>query len=229
MKGFSLINILMIEDDLEIAELLTQYLLKYDINITNYDSPELGINALRLKKYSLVILDLSLPDIDGTEVCKIIRKTSNIPIIISSARGDISDKIICFEYGADDYLPKPYDSQELVLRINSLLRREQIKDETKELTKIFSIDIHKMEIIQHNKLIDFTNAEYHIMSYLIKKSGFAVSREELLLNVESIKYESSYKSIDVLIGRIRSKIEPNPKKPKYIISLRGVGYKLINQ
>lgn len=219
----------MIEDDLEIAELLTEYLLRYDINLTNYDTPELGISGLRLKRYDLVVLDLSLPDIDGTEVCKIIRKTSNIPIIISSARSDIGDKIICFEYGTDDYLPKPYDSQELVLRINSLLRREQIKDKSKEVPKIFSIDINKMEITKNKELIDFTNAEYHIMEYLIQKEGFAVTREEILLNVESIKYESSYKSIDVLIGRIRAKIEKDPKKPQYIISLRGVGYKLINQ
>lgn len=219
----------MIEDDIEIAELLSEYLLRYDMNVTNYDNPELGISGLRLKKYDLVILDLSLPDIDGTEVCKIIRKTSNIPIIISSARSDISDKITCFEYGADDYLPKPYDSQELVLRINSLLRREQIKEENIEKEKVFVCDFEKMEITQNNNPIDFTNAEYNIMVYLIKRSGYAVSREELLTNVESIKYESSYKSIDVLIGRIRSKIEQNPKKPQYIISLRGVGYKLINQ
>jgi len=219
----------MIEDDLEIAELLEEYLLRYEIKLTNYDTPELGISGLRLKKYDLVILDLSLPDMDGTEVCKIIRKNSNIPIIISSARSDISDKITCFEYGADDYLPKPYDSQELVLRINSLLRREQIKDESKPIKDIFVLDTNKLEISQNDNLIDFTNAEFNIMSYLIEKAGYAVSRQELLTNVESIKYESSYKSIDVLIGRIRNKIEKDPKKPQYIISIRGVGYKLINQ
>jgi len=210
----------MIEDDLEIAELLEEYLLRYEIKLTNYDTPELGISGLRLKKYDLVILDLSLPDMDGTEVCKIIRKNSNIPIIISSARSDISDKITCFEYGADDYLPKPYDSQELVLRINSLLRREQIKDESKPIKDIFVLDTNKLEISQNDNLIDFTNAEFNIMSYLIEKAGYAVSRQELLTNVESIKYESSYKSIDVLIGRIRNKIEKDPKKPQYIISIR---------
>ncbi len=219
----------MIEDDLEIAQLLTQYLSQYDIKLTNYDTPELGISGLRLKKYDLMMLDLSLPDIDGTEVCKIIRKTSNIPIIISSARSDIKDKAICFKYGADDYLPKPYDSYELVLRIKSLLRREQIKDESKETPKIFAVNSDKLEITKNNQVIDFTNAQYHIMEYLIQKSGQAVSRQEILLNVESIKYESSYKSIDVLISRIRAKIEVDPKKPQYIVSLRGVGYKLINQ
>ncbi len=223
-----MIKVLMMEDDEEIAELLSEYLLRYDIILNNYETPSQGIEELKSKKYDLVILDLSLPDIDGINVCKIIRKNSNIPIIISTARGGINDKIACFEYGADDYLPKPYDSQELVLRIRALLRRG-VKEDNKEQNKIFISNREKMEIYKNKKLVNFTNAEFYIMEYLIKRAGYAVSREELLLNVESIKYESSYKSIDVLISRIRGKIEKNSKKPRYIISLRGVGYKLVNQ
>lgn len=222
---------MMIEDDLEIAELLEEYLAKYDIKLTNYDCPELGISALSVNKYDLVILDLSLPGLDGTEVCKMIRTKYSLPIIISSARSDISDKAICFNNGADDYLPKPYDSQELVLRINSLLRRGDLQQpsNTNQKSKIFEVDEDKIEITKNGEVLHLTNAEYNILAYLIKKSGYAISREELLLNVESIKYESSYKSIDVLIGRIRQKIELNHKKPEYIISIRGVGYKLINE
>jgi two-component system OmpR family response regulator len=171
-----------------------------------------------------------LPEIDGIEVCKLIREKSNIPIIISSARGAIGDKTQCFELGADDYLPKPYDSQELVLRIHSLLRRNKIVEEKVQSTKkIFEINESKYEISKNNQPIELTNGEYNILKYCIKKAGYAVSREELLLNVESIKYESSYKSIDVLIGRIRSKIEKNPKQPQYIVSIRGIGYKFINE
>ncbi len=223
-----IIKVLMIEDDLEIAELLSEYLLRYDIKLSNFKTPKAGLNELMSNKYDLVILDLSLPDTDGTSVCKTIRKNSDIPIIISTARGGIDDKITCFEYGADDYLPKPYESQELILRIRALLRR-RLKGDEKEDEKIFAADKGKMEIYKKGKPIVFTNAEFYIMEYLIKRAGYAVSREELLINVESIKYESSYKSIDVLISRIRNKIEKNSKKPKYIISLRGVGYKLINQ
>ncbi len=223
-----MIRVLMIEDNLEIAELLSEYLLRYDIELSNYETPKEGLIELKSNKYDLVILDLSLPDIDGTNICKIIRKNSNIPIIISTARGGIDDKITCFEYGADDYLPKPYESQELVLRIKALLRREA-KEGAKEQEKVFVVDREKMEIYKKGKPINLTNAEFYIIEYLIQRAGYAVSREELLINVESIKYESSYKSIDVLISRIRNKIEKNSKKPKYIISLRGVGYKLINQ
>lgn len=221
----------MIEDDLEIAELLKEYLARFDIQLTNFDCPELGISALSVTSFDLVILDLSLPGIDGTDVCKLIRHKYSLPIIISSARSDIKDKAICFNNGADDYLPKPYDSHELVLRINSLLRREhQIthSSKTEEIESVFDINSEKMEITQSGRIVDFTNAEFHIMEYLILKEGYAVSREELLTNVESIKYESSYKSIDVLISRIRNKIEINVKKPQYIISLRGIGYKLVN-
>lgn len=223
-----MIEILMIEDDLEIAELLVEYLAKYDINVTNYDSPELGVSALRMGKYDLTILDLSLPEIDGVQVCRMIRERSDIPIIISSARSDISDKAACFKYGADDYLAKPYDSQELVLRINSVLKRGKARVGEKEESKRFLLDEQMREITKEGAVINLTNAEYQILAYLIKRSNFAISREEILLNVESIKYESSYKSIDVLIGRVRSKIEENPKEPQYIKSLRGIGYKLVN-
>ncbi len=113
----------MIEDDLELAEILISYLEQYNIKITNYDSPELAISALRLKKYDLIILDLSLPEIDGIEVCKMIRKDYDTPIIISSARSNLGDKIACFSVGADDFMPKPYDTQELIFRIKSILRR----------------------------------------------------------------------------------------------------------
>jgi len=220
----------MIEDDLELAEILIYSLKQYDINITNYDSPELAISALRLKKYDLIILDLSLPEIDGIQVCEMIRKDNDTPIIISSARSNLDDKIACFSVGADDFMPKPYDTKELIFRIKSILRRCNPKISQKEEKKaIFVLDEDKMEIYKENKVVNLTNAEYNILAYLIKKAGFVVSRQELLVNIDSIKYESSYKSIDVLIGRVRSKIEENSRKPKYILSIRGIGYKLVNE
>ncbi|WP_368030076.1 response regulator transcription factor [Arcobacter sp. s6] len=228
-----MINILMIEDDLEFANNLIKYLKQYNIEVTNYETPELGISALALKKYNLIILDLTLPNIDGIEVCRLIRLRYETPIIISTQRAFLGDKIACFSYGADDFMPKPYDMQELILRIKAILKRfnNLIINENTTLNKdqVFIFDESKMEIYKNNVLVELTNAEYFILQYMIQKSGFVISREELLSNVDSIKYESSYKSIDVLIGRVRAKIEENPKKPKYIISIRGVGYKLINQ
>jgi len=225
-----MINILMIEDDWEMAELLEEFLVRHNIRVDNYDSPHLGLSALNLKPYDLVILDLSLPEMDGIEVCREIRSKSNIPIIISSARADISDKSICFTMGADDYLPKPYDSQELLLRIHSILRRTQHSNTPQEPIKPFSLDRERHEIKKEGMLLDsLTNAEFDILAYMIERSGFVVGREEILTHAASINYESSLKSIDVMIGRIRNKIEPNPKTPQYIVSIRGLGYKLINE
>jgi two-component system OmpR family response regulator len=226
-----MINILMIEDDSDIAELLSLVLAQHDITLTNFECPELGMSALNIKKYDLLILDLSLPGIDGTEVCKLIREKSQIPIIISSARSDIKDKTMCYNYGADDYIPKPYDTDELILRIKALLKRtkniQNMPEE--EPKKIFTLCAEKLEIYKDDKLLNFTMAEYNILEYLIKKSGYPISRQEILMNVDSIKYESNIKSIDVIIGRIRQKIEINSKEPKYLVSIRGVGYKFINQ
>jgi two-component system OmpR family response regulator len=222
----------MIEDDAELAEILSEYLKKYNIKVTNFLIPEHGISALNEKEYDLLILDLSLPNIDGVDVCKIIRQNNAIPIIISSARSYIGDKVACFTSGADDFMPKPYDTQELIYRIKSILRRckNQIIENPKiDKEKKFDFNESKMEIFKGSSLLDLTNAEYYILLYMLKKTGYVLSRHELLSNVESIKYESSYKSIDVLIGRVRSKIEENIKKPKYILSIRGVGYKFINE
>jgi two-component system, OmpR family, response regulator len=222
----------MIEDDLAFANILIQYLKQYNIEVTNYETPELGISALALKKYNLIILDLSLPNIDGIEVCRLIRLRYETPIIISTNRSFLGDKIACFSYGADDFMSKPYDMQELILRIKAILKRCNNllveKDNILNKKQIFTFDESKMEIYKNNVLVELTNAEYFILQYMIQKSGFVISRQELLSNVDSIKYESSYKSIDVLIGRVRIKIEENSKKPKYIISIRGVGYKLVN-
>ena len=226
-----MINILMIEDDPDIAKLLSLVLIQHEINLTNFECPELGMSALNVQKFDLVILDLSLPGIDGTEVCRLIRKKSQIPIIISTARSDIQDKTICYNYGADDYIPKPYDTDELILRIKALLKRADNTQhiEKREPKKVFTVDNEKLEIYKNRELLHFTMAEYNILKYLIKKSGLPISRQEILMNVDSIKYESNIKSIDVIIGRIRQKIEIHSKEPKYLVSIRGVGYKFVNQ
>lgn len=224
-----MLNILMIEDDMELAEILSEYLAQHDVKITNYDEPYTGMSALATHNYDLLLLDLTLPNLDGLEVCKRVAKQKNIPIIISSARSDLDDKIKALEYGADDYIPKPYDPQELLARIHSLLRRynkKELKNEQKEKSSIFRIDKESREVFFKDKKIELTRAEYEILTLLISKKGHVFSREAIAIESESINPESSNKSIDVIIGRLRAKIEDDPKKPKYIISVRGVGYKL---
>ncbi len=223
-------QVLMIEDDLELAEILTEYLEQFQITITTADDPYMGLSTLDTHKFDLVILDLTLPGLDGLEVCKEIRKRHSIPIIISSARTDITDKVTALENGADDYLPKPYNPRELQARIMSLLRRQQGVIPTQTLTikpKALVLNETQMIITHHNKALPLTAAEYGILSYLMKKEGGVVSREDLIYNIEAINEETSNKSIDVIVGRIRHKLGENPKDPTYIHAIRGIGYKFL--
>ena len=140
----------MIEDDLELADVLTQYLKQFNMEVTNYEEPFLALSSLRMNKYDLIILDLTLPGMDGLDVCKAIVKDFNIPIIISSARSDITDKVIALQLGADDYLPKPYDPRELEIRIKTILRRfnhSNVQEETNN--KTFILDSDKREITKN--------------------------------------------------------------------------------
>ena len=214
----------MIEDDYELAEVLSEYLEELGMSIETEEDPFKALSRLKLEKFDLVILDLTLPGMDGLEVCAEIRAKQNVPIIISSARSDIKDKVTALELGADDYLPKPYDPRELEARIHSILRRYENVDEQEQVSHSdFSLDPEAMEIHYKNNLLDLTNAEYGILAFMIKKQGFVISREDLIHNVAAINEESSNKSIDVMVGRIRNKIGDKA----LIESIRGIGYKLL--
>ncbi|ASM36493.1 transcriptional regulatory protein BaeR [Campylobacter sputorum subsp. bubulus] len=222
-----MINVLMIEDDTEFAQILSEYLAKFNIQITNYDDPYLGLSA-GVKNYDLLILDLTLPGMDGLEVCKEIREKYDIPIIISSARSDLSDKVVGLQIGADDYLPKPYDPKEMHARIMSLIRRYKKSAELteQESDSVFKVDELRHEILFHGQPLTLTPAEFEILAYLIKQHSFSVSREQLVYNCKSLKDKDS-KSLDVIIGRLRNKIGDSSKSPKHIFSVRGIGYKLV--
>lgn len=214
----------MIEDDLELAEILTEYLEQFDFKVITEDDPFKAVSILKLEPFDLVILDLTLPGMDGLEVCEAIRERQDIPIIISSARSDVTDKVAALELGADDYLPKPYDPRELEARIHSVLRRYETKVLQKdEMKSDFKCDTSSMQISYKSRALDLTNAEYGILSYMIQKQGNVVSREDLIHNVNAINEDSSNKSIDVMVGRIRNKLGDKT----LIESVRGVGYKLI--
>lgn len=221
-----MIKILLIEDDIELAKLLHRMLLLENIEATMAFHPVEGLTLLKDNIFDALVLDLSLPEIDGFEICKMVRTSfPNLPIIISSARSDTLDKVKGFELGADDYLPKPYEPIELAFRIRAILRRGIHVQPT---VKIFNIDPEQHIIRRNNREIQLTKAEYDIFLFLFEKEGFVISREDLLLNIDSIKFQSGLKSIDVIIGRIRQKIGDDTKNPHFIISIRGVGYKFIN-
>lgn len=212
-------KILMIEDDSEFAEILSEYLNMYDMQVTNYEDPFLGLSA-GISKFDLIILDLTLPGMDGLEVCQEIVQRYNIPIIISSARSDIQDKIRGLELGADDYIPKPYDPKEMLARINSLLRRYKENDQKAEAPK--DLEIVKEIIFYHGKALDLTPAEFNLLKQMLSQRGKILSREQLVYASPVMSIDSHHKSLDMIISKLRNKLG----EPKLIESVRGIGFKL---
>lgn len=216
-------NILMIEDDAQFASLLTDYLARYNLKVTNFTDPFLGLSA-GVEKYDLLILDLTLPGIDGLEVCREIVAKYDIPIIISSARSDLSDKVIGLQIGADDYLPKPYDPQEMYARIISLLRRyKKIQDiDPSSTTTHIVLNEEKDSITVKGEALDLTPAEYVVMRLLVKHIGSTVSKEQILYDSDVFEYGSD-SSLSVILSRLRKKLGEEVS----IKTVRGVGYKLL--
>lgn len=222
-------NIMLIEDDLEMQELLHDYLYNFDFEVSSYANPLEALKVLESKhSFSLVVLDLMLPHLDGFDVCKRIRQMSSIPIIISSARGNLGDKIVAFEYGADDYLAKPYEPKELVMRMNAILRRvtNTVTQVTKKIGE-FEIDENKMQITQEEHILELTNIEYEIFSLLLNNQDKVLSRESIASFLGSDYSNIKHRAIDMHISNIRNKIFDDSKNAKYIKSVWGIGYKFI--
>ncbi len=220
----------MIEDDLELAQIITDYLASYDIEVTNTDSPYNGLSMLSIKEYKLLILDLTLPEIDGLELIPKIREKSQIPIIISSARDDILDKVMGLERGADDYLPKPYNPRELQARIKAILKRitPVVKEEENVKKTDFELREDDIQILFKGEILSLTLAEFDILKLMIQRNGAVVAREDFIYSSDHIEDDSSLKNIDVMVSRIRSKISKIDDSKTYIKSVRGIGYQLIS-
>ncbi len=222
------VHILMVEDDPVLAELLCNYLANCNISVEVNSDPTTVMAQLEDKTFDLIILDLTLPKMDGLFLCEQISNAHDIPIIISSARDEVSDKVLGFEKGADDYLPKPYDPRELVARIQAMLRRKKgsSSNTTEESFDDFSIDKAKMIISHLGTPLELTVAEYGVLSLFLQQRGMVLNRGSILDGVEGLNWESDERSIDVIISRLRSKLNDTPRSPKYIESIRGIGYRM---
>ncbi len=219
-------NILLIEDDEDMQTLIRDYLVNYDFCVDAFAKPLEALTHLEKNKerYAVVVLDLMLPQIDGFDVCKKIRQISALPIIISSARSEIGDKILGFDLGADDYLSKPYEPRELVLRINAMLKRGANKN---KIVGDFEINEDKHEIKIDGLMLELTKIEYDILNLFLQNRGKVLSRESISNAIGAIEYNSKERTVDMHISNIRQKIGDDSKDPQYIKSVWGIGYKFI--
>ena len=217
---------LLIDDDQKLGDLLKNYLKSYDIDLSAINDPRNAIDTINHLDPDLLILDIMMPHINGFELCKMIREESDTPIIILSARGESDDKVKGIDLGADDYLSKPFEARELVARIHSLLRRTQ-KDLAVRSDQIFQVDQQRLEVSLDGNVLDLTTIEFELMDLFIKNPGVIFTRDEIIKEIKGIDAHLFSRSIDILISRLRHKIEDDPKEPKLIKTIWGKGYMFV--
>jgi len=223
-------KILIIDDDQKLNNLLINYLSKFNFHVEAITHPEKVLTKLKSSTPDIIILDIMLPGMDGFEVCKKIRKEYSTPVIMLTARGDVTDRIVGLELGADDYLPKPFEPRELVARIQSVMRRS---------TRIDSISIAKFGDleIEYNKHtaklngnpIELTTMEFEILSLFTKNPDIVLNRDTIFEKIKGLDSDTFDRSIDVLVSRLRQKLNDDPKKPTFLKTIWGSGYKFIGR
>lgn len=222
-----MLDVLLIDDDVKLAPLLLEYCAMYDIAVQSALLPSEGLHRLQSEPFDAVILDVMLPEMDGFEVCKSIRQFSEIPVIMLTARGEVTDRVVGLEIGADDYLPKPFEPRELVARINTIVKRKQpIAEKTNTLEfDNLSIDTQQRTVAVSGKSIDLTTMEYQLLLMLAAAPGVDFSRDDILNTLKGTETELFSRSVDILVSRLRSKLKPvEPIKTVY-----GSGYAFIGK
>ena len=216
-------HILVVDDDEGIRSLVKQYLNENNYLVTTAESAETASEKVKIVKFDLIILDIMMPGKNGLDFIKDHKKKLDTPIILLTAKGESSDRVEGLEIGADDYLPKPFEPKELILRIKNILNKT-IKTESKRIIEFESvkIDINKLLIIKNNNEFKINNTEKIILEKMINSPGKIFSREDIGILIDLDKE----RSIDVIITRLRKKIEIDPKNPKFLQTIRGAGYVL---
>ncbi len=220
--------ILVVDDEKKIVDIVKAYLERDGYRVIVAYDGRLALQMARSESPDLIILDLMLPEISGWDVCRTLRTESNVPIIMLTALGDDSDKILGLELGADDYVVKPFNPKELVSRVRAVFRRTEsaaIKTKRIEITGL-TIDMEKHEVRRGDKLLELTPTEFELLRVLAEAPGRVYSRMQLLDKVQGSAYEGYERVIDSHIKNLRKKVETDPDLPRYIVTVRGIGYKL---
>ena len=224
-------KILIIDDDVQLTELLIEFLGSYKYDIVAKHTPEEGLEYLKEKEANVIILDIMLPGMDGFQVLRKLRENLSTPVIMLTARGEVTDRIVGLELGADDYLPKPFEPRELLARIQSILRRTHSTAAIVDHVHFegMSIDKIKQEVLLNNEPVSLSTTEYEALILFIENSGETLDREFLVENLRGISWQSYDRSVGVLVSRLRGKLGETPKKTRFIKTIHGVGYKFIGE
>lgn len=217
-------RILLIDDDEKLTDLLQDYLHKYNYNVTSFNNPTDALLHLKNNIYDMIVLDIMLPGMDGFETLKEIRKINDVPVVMLTARGETTDKIVGLELGADDYMAKPFEPRELVARFQSVFRRVDGKlsaDETISFTNL-SINPSNRKVVLYEKEIEFTSSEFDLLLIFAKNNGKVLSRDYLLQKIKGMSWQYSDRSIDVMVSRVRNKLKQ--KNNQLIKTVQSVGY-----
>jgi len=225
-------TILVVDDEPKIVKLVRDYLERAGFGVRIAADGESALSLARTEKPDLVILDLGLPQMDGLDVTRELRKVSNVPVIMLTGRSEESDKLIGLELGADDYLTKPFSPKELVARVRVVLRRVENASAIPEVLHAadLTLDVPRMRVgAEGREIEELTPTEFSLLAEMVRYPGRVFTRAQLLDAVHGVAFKSYERAIDAHIKNIRHKIEPNPSEPRYIITIYGVGYKFTDR
>ena len=227
ITGSLMTSVLIIEDEVELVKVLQSYIEKAGITVISAYRGDTGLSIWKQKQPDVVILDLNLPGMDGIDVAREIRRKSNTPIIMLTARVEETDQLIGLELGADDYITKPFSPRIVVARVRALLRRARTDPSLENLIRIadLKIDVNAHNVVSSGHEIELTPTEFNLLVKLASQPGRAFTRLQLLESVMDTDFEGYERTIDAHIKNLRSKIEPSPKNPIYIETVYGVGYR----
>jgi DNA-binding response OmpR family regulator len=221
-------KILVVEDEAKIARLVADYLRHAGFEVTVAGDGEVALASARRAKPDLVVLDLGLPGRDGLDVARTLRRTSGVPIVMLTARGDETDRIVGLELGADDYVVKPFSPKELVARVRAVLRRtETAREGGPEVLRAADVelDLPRMRATAAGRPVELTPTEFQLLAVLVREPGRVFTRSQLLDAVHGVAFESYERAIDAHVKNIRKKLEPTPGRPRYLLTVHGVGYR----